>query len=80
MTLSSALLDRAVDQLATLPGIGRRTAMRLALDLLRREPHDVPLQRSHTPDARGGALLRHVLQHQRRTACHLPETRAAMPR
>lgn len=41
MTLSSALLDRAVDQLATLPGIGRRTAMRLALELLRREPHDV---------------------------------------
>ena len=41
MALSSALLDQAVDQLATLPGIGRRTAMRLALDLLRREPHEV---------------------------------------
>jgi len=41
MTLSSALLDRAVDQLATLPGIGRRTAMRLALELLRREPQEV---------------------------------------
>ncbi|MBK7945854.1 MAG: recombination protein RecR [Flavobacteriales bacterium] len=41
MTASSALLESAVDQLATLPGIGRRTAMRLALDLLRREPHDV---------------------------------------
>jgi recombination protein RecR len=37
MTLSSALLDEAVDQLATLPGIGRRTAMRLALDLMRRD-------------------------------------------
>lgn len=41
MALSSALLEQAVDQLATLPGIGRRTAMRLALDLLRREVHEV---------------------------------------
>lgn len=41
MTLSSALLEQAVDQLATLPGIGRRTAMRLALDLLRRDPQEV---------------------------------------
>ncbi len=41
MSFSSALLESAVDQLATLPGIGRRTAMRLALDLLRREPHEV---------------------------------------
>ena len=41
MALSSALLEQAVDQLATLPGIGRRTAMRLALDLLRREQHEV---------------------------------------
>ena len=41
MSLPSALLENAVDQLATLPGIGRRTAMRLALDLLRRQPHEV---------------------------------------
>ncbi len=41
MALSSSLLDQAVDQLATLPGIGRRTAMRLALDMLRREVHEV---------------------------------------
>ena len=41
MSLSSSLLENAIDQLATLPGIGRRTAMRLALDLLRREPHEV---------------------------------------
>jgi recombination protein RecR len=41
MALSSALLENAVDQLATLPGIGRRTAMRLALDLLRREPQEI---------------------------------------
>jgi len=41
MSLSSNLLENAVDQLATLPGIGRRTAMRLALELLLREPHEV---------------------------------------
>ena len=41
MALSSALLDQAVDQLATLPGIGRRTAMRMALDLLRRDVQEV---------------------------------------
>lgn len=41
MSLSSSLLENAVDQLATLPGIGRRTAMRLALDLLRRDTHEV---------------------------------------
>lgn len=41
MALSSALLDQAVDQLATLPGIGKRTAMRMALDLLRRDVPEV---------------------------------------
>jgi recombination protein RecR len=41
MSLSSVLLEHAVDQLATLPGIGRRSAMRLALDLLRRETEEV---------------------------------------
>ncbi len=41
MSLSSILLEEAVDQLATLPGIGRRTAMRMALELLRRDPSEV---------------------------------------
>ncbi len=41
MALSSSLLDNAVEQLATLPGIGRRTAMRMALDLLRRDLGEV---------------------------------------
>lgn len=41
MSLPSSLLEQAVDQLSTLPGIGRRTAMRLALDLLRREKQEV---------------------------------------
>lgn len=41
MPLSSQLLENAVDQLATLPGIGRRSAMRFALELLRRDPQEV---------------------------------------
>ena len=41
MALSSTLLENAVDQLATLPGIGRRSAMRFALELLRRDPQEV---------------------------------------
>lgn len=41
MSSSSQLLGSAVDQLATLPGIGRRTAMRMALHLLRRDAADV---------------------------------------
>jgi recombination protein RecR len=41
MPLSSQLLENAVDQLATLPGIGRRSATRFALELLRREKHEV---------------------------------------
>jgi recombination protein RecR len=41
MSLSSVLLENAVDQLATLPGVGRRSAMRLALDLLRRDTAEV---------------------------------------
>lgn len=35
---NSPLLDAAVDELAKLPGIGRKTALRLALHLLRRDP------------------------------------------
>ena len=38
---SSRLLDNAVNQFATLPGIGRRTALRLVLHLLREDQNDV---------------------------------------
>ena len=41
--LPSRLIEAAVDQIATLPGIGRRTALRLALSLLRRNPERVHL-------------------------------------
>ncbi len=36
----SPLLERAVTELSRLPGVGRRTALRLALHLLRREPQE----------------------------------------
>lgn len=35
--LNSHLLEKAVDELSKLPGIGRKTALRLALHLLRRD-------------------------------------------
>lgn len=38
---SSALLERAVGEFAKLPGVGRKTAMRLVLHLLRQEPEAV---------------------------------------
>lgn len=37
----SRLLDDVVGELSRLPGIGRRTALRLALHMLRMEPEDV---------------------------------------
>ena len=38
---SSKLLDDAVEQFASLPGIGRKTALRLALHLLRQPMENV---------------------------------------
>lgn len=42
-TYSSKLLENAVDELSKLPGIGRKTALRLALHLLRGDKNDVAL-------------------------------------
>jgi recombination protein RecR len=39
--LPSRLIEAAVDQISTLPGIGRRTALRLVLSLLRRDKERV---------------------------------------
>jgi recombination protein RecR len=39
--IPSRLIEAAVDQMATLPGIGRRTALRLVLHMLGREPERV---------------------------------------
>ena len=41
MEIPSIYLEHAVGHFAQLPGIGRKTAMRLVLHLLRREPSDV---------------------------------------
>lgn len=38
---SSALLEKAVGEFAKLPGIGRKTALRLVLNMLRRSDEDV---------------------------------------
>lgn len=41
MQLSSKLITDAVEQFATLPGIGKRTALRLVLHLLKQSPQEV---------------------------------------
>ena len=41
MEIPSLYLERAVDQFNLLPGIGRKTAMRLTLHLLRRDREDI---------------------------------------
>ena len=41
MNFSSKYIEQAVDQLSSLPGIGKRTALRLALNLLKRDPEEV---------------------------------------
>jgi len=41
MQFSSALLENAVNEFAKLPGIGRKTALRLVLHLLKQDQEDV---------------------------------------
>lgn len=41
MNISSKHLQKAVDQMSTLPGIGKRTALRLVLHLLKRNEEEV---------------------------------------
>ena len=41
MDFHSKLLNNAVEQMATLPGVGKRTALRLVLDMLNRSESDV---------------------------------------
>jgi recombination protein RecR len=43
LSLSSKLVEKAVEQFATLPGIGRKTALRFVLHVLRREQAEVDL-------------------------------------
>ncbi len=41
MNIPSKHIQKAVDQISSLPGIGKRTALRLVLDLLKREQDEV---------------------------------------
>ena len=41
MNYSSKLIEDAVEQFASLPGVGRRSALRLVLNLLKRNPTDI---------------------------------------
>ncbi|MEZ4801079.1 MAG: recombination mediator RecR [Flavobacteriales bacterium] len=41
MNIPSKLIQAAVDQMASLPGVGKKTALRLVLDLLRRNPEEI---------------------------------------
>lgn len=58
----SALLERAVAELAKLPGIGRKTALRLSLYLLRRQTADV--------EAFGEAIVRLKREVKYCRVCH----------
>jgi recombination protein RecR len=41
LNIPSKLIEQAVDQLSSLPGVGRKTALRYALEMLRRKPEDI---------------------------------------
>lgn len=54
--MPSRLIDRAVDQIAGLPGVGRRTALRLALHLLGRTEDEVRRFAEAIQDMKEGVL------------------------
>jgi recombination protein RecR len=41
MNLNSKYLDEAIEQIASLPGIGKKSALRLVLHLLKRSPEEI---------------------------------------
>lgn len=41
MKIPSVYLEKAVDQLAKLPGVGKRSALRLAIHLLKQKPEEI---------------------------------------
>lgn len=55
-TYPSKLVERAVEQLSSLPGIGRKTALRLALHLLSRSTADVQAFAHALADMREGIV------------------------
>lgn len=54
MNYSSKLLELAVEEFSKLPGIGKKTALRLVLSLLKREKHEVNQFASSLKDLREG--------------------------
>lgn len=56
----SQLLERAVDEFSRLPGVGRKTALRLMLHLLRRNPTDVENFTEAIAQARRGVKYCHI--------------------
>ncbi len=62
MNFSSKLIDDAVNQFASLPGIGKKTALRLVLHLLKKENTEV--------ESFGTALTRMRNEIQYCTTCH----------
>lgn len=54
--MPSRLIDRAVDQIAGLPGVGRRTALRLALHILGRPEEEVRRFTEAIQDMKEGVL------------------------
>ncbi len=59
---SSRLLEEAVDEFATLPGIGKKTALRLVLHLLKQEDKDV--------ERFGNTILRMKSEIKTCSSCH----------
>jgi len=58
MEFSSKLLEKAVHEMAQLPGIGKRTALRLVLHLLKQPQEQTRFfVRSFDDDARGSEVL-----------------------
>ncbi len=41
MNIPSKYIEQAVDQVSSLPGIGRKTALRLVLEMLKRKPEEI---------------------------------------
>jgi len=63
MQFSSDLLESAVNEFAKLPGIGKKTALRLVLHLLKTGPfHGAGVWRDPDPDATGDQVLSALLQ------------------
>ena len=60
--LPSGLLEQAVEQMNTLPGVGRKTALRLVLNLLRRDEKEV--------EAFAGAFLKLKKEIRYCRCCH----------